>query len=90
MSVPEVLADHLLWVVLLVALAVGLTFVVFHWRKFDEGYEKGDAADPERVARDNPPDDWCKSHWANCPPETTKATESVGSASAHELRPTGL
>ena len=27
------------------------------------GYEKGDAADPDRIARDNPPDEWSKSHW---------------------------
>jgi hypothetical protein len=47
----------------LVGLAVALTFIVFHWAKFDEGYEKGEAADPDRVARDNPPDEWSKSHW---------------------------
>lgn len=52
-------------VVCLIALALVLTFAVFHWRKFDEGYEKGEAKDPERVARENPPDDWSKSHWAN-------------------------
>ena len=53
------------WVIVcLIALAVILTFAVFHWKKFDDGYEKGEAADPERVARDNPPDEWSKSHWA--------------------------
>jgi len=92
MNMPDVFADHLMWVVLLLALAVGLTFVIFHWRKFDEeGYEKGDAADPERIARDNPPDEWCKSHWANCPPETTKPTKDVvATAPTQDLRPTSL
>ncbi|HEY8539678.1 MAG TPA: hypothetical protein VIL28_12485 [Steroidobacteraceae bacterium] len=61
---PEfVFADNFWLIVGLIALAVVLTFAVFHWGKFDEGYEKGEAADPERVARDNPPDDWAKSHW---------------------------
>ena len=84
MSIPEVLSDHLMWVVLLLALAVGLTFIIFHWNKFDaEGYEKGDAADPERVALDNPPDEWCKSHWANCTSENPKATGA--SASPQDL-----
>ena len=47
----------------MIGLAVALTFVVFHWCKFEEGYEKGEAADPEAIARDNPPDEWSKSHW---------------------------
>ena len=47
----------------MIGLAVALTFVVFHWRKFEEGYEKGEAADPEKVASENPPDEWSKSHW---------------------------
>lgn len=63
MITSELFANHF-WVILgLIALAVALTFVVFRLRKFDQGYEKGDAADPERVARDNPPDEWSKSHW---------------------------
>ena len=53
-----------LWFLLsLIGLGVALTFYVFHWRKFDEGYAKGEAADPSAVARDNPPDEWSKSHW---------------------------
>ena len=57
--------DNLWMVVCLIALALVLTFAVFHWGKFDQGYEKGEAKDPERVARENPPDEWSKSHWAN-------------------------
>jgi hypothetical protein len=57
--------DNLWMIVCLIALALVLTFAVFHWRKFDEGYEKGEAKDPERVARENPPDEWRKSHSAS-------------------------
>jgi hypothetical protein len=54
-----------LWLILcLIGLALALTFAVFRWGKFDQGYEKGEAADPERVARENPPDEWSRSHWA--------------------------
>jgi hypothetical protein len=66
MSASELFSDNLWGVVLLIGLAIGLTFAVFHWRKFDQGYEKGEAADPDAIARDNPPDEWCKQHWANC------------------------
>jgi hypothetical protein len=59
---PE-LSNTLWFLMVLIGLGVALTFYVFHWRKFDEGYEKGDAVDPETVARDNPPDEWAKSHW---------------------------
>lgn len=62
----EIFPENLWLIVSLIGLAIALTFAVFHFRKFDEGYEKGEAADPERVARDNPPDEWCKSHWVNC------------------------
>lgn len=57
--------DNLWMIVCLIALALVLTYAVFHWRKFDEGYEKGEAKDPERVARENPPDEWSKSHSAH-------------------------
>lgn len=54
--------DSLWLVVCLIALALVLTYAVFHWRKFEQGYEKGEAKDPERVARENPPDEWSRSH----------------------------
>jgi hypothetical protein len=57
-------SNHLWFMICMIGLAVALTYVVFHWRKFDEGYEKGDAADPDQVRKDNPPDEWSKSHWA--------------------------
>lgn len=66
MPVSELFAERFLLVVCLIALAFALTFAIFHWRKFDEGYEKGEAADPEKVAHDNPPDEWCKQHWEQC------------------------
>jgi hypothetical protein len=63
---PE-LSNTLWFLMILIGLGVALTFYIFHWRKFDDGYEKGEAADPDCVARDNPPDEWCKSHWEITP-----------------------
>lgn len=79
MDASELFTEHLWVVVALIGLAAILTFAIFHWRKFDEGYEQGECADPEQVARDNPPDEWCKSHWANCvePPKTTPTGVSM-------------
>ncbi|HEU4604066.1 MAG TPA: hypothetical protein VFS24_18975 [Steroidobacteraceae bacterium] len=70
---PELLSTNLWTVLVLIGLAIGLTFAVFHWRKFEEGYEKGEAADPEEIARDNPPDEWCKKHWEKCVEAPPKA-----------------
>jgi hypothetical protein len=63
-AASELFSNHLWFVICMIGLAIALTYVVFHWRKFDEGYEKGDAADPDQVRKDNPPDEWSKSHWA--------------------------
>ena len=60
---PVVFADRLWILAGLIGLAVALTIVVFYRHLFDEGFEKGDAADPDGVRRDNPPDEWSKSHW---------------------------
>ena len=65
MEMPAIVANHIWLIASLIALAVALTFVVFHWSGFEEGYEKGEAADPERVARENPPDEWGRKHWAS-------------------------
>jgi hypothetical protein len=64
MDMPAVVADNFWLFLCLIGLALALTYVVFHWCKFEEGYEKGEAADPEGIARDNPPDEWSRSHWA--------------------------
>ena len=48
-------------VVLLIALAIALTVVVFRKRLFERGYRKGSAARPAQVRRENPPDEWSKS-----------------------------
>jgi hypothetical protein len=45
-----------------IALALVLTFVVFRKRWFDRGYRKGEPKDPGEVKRENPPDDWSRSH----------------------------
>ncbi len=46
----------------LIALALALTIYLFRRRRFDRGYRKGGAANPQRVKRENPPDRWSRSH----------------------------
>ena len=48
-------------VLVLLALALILTVIVFRKRWFERGYRKGEAADPAQVKRDNPPDEWSRS-----------------------------
>ena len=50
--------DHeLFWIgVGLILLTLVLTVYVFRRRWFDRGYQKGEAANPEEVRRQNPPD----------------------------------
>jgi hypothetical protein len=47
-------------VLALIAIALALTIFVFRRRLFDRGYRKGEAADPARVKRQNPRDDWSR------------------------------
>ena len=54
--------QHFAVVVGLIALAVALTIFVFRKRKFERGYRKGEAANPQRVKEQNRPDDWSRSH----------------------------
>lgn len=49
-------------VLVLIALAIGITLYLFRRRRFDRGYRKGSAADPRQVRRENPPDRWSQSH----------------------------
>jgi len=49
-------------VVVLIALAVALTIFVFRKRKFERGYRKGEAANEQKVKRENRPDEWSRSH----------------------------
>jgi hypothetical protein len=49
-------------VLILVVLALALTAVVFRKRWFERGPRKGEAADPSRVKRENPPDGTHRSH----------------------------
>jgi hypothetical protein len=46
----------------LIAAALVLTFWVFRRRKFERGYRKGEAKNPEEVRRENAPDRWSRSH----------------------------
>lgn len=49
-------------VLLLIALAVVLTIVVFRKRLFERGYRKGEAANPREVKEQNRPDRWSRNH----------------------------
>jgi hypothetical protein len=59
-SVDEFL-NHFWPVLVLIALALILTLVVFRRRWFERGYRKGEARDPDQVRRENPPDQWSSS-----------------------------
>jgi LPXTG-motif cell wall-anchored protein len=54
--------QHLIAVVGLIALAIALTIFVFRKRKFERGYRKGEAANPQQVKKENRPDEWSRSH----------------------------
>jgi uncharacterized membrane protein len=54
--------QHLVAVVILIALAIALTVLVFRKRLFERGYRKGEAANPQRVKDQNRPDEWSRSH----------------------------
>ena len=54
--------SHFWPVLALIAAALVLTIWVFRRRKFDPGYRKGEAKKPDEVRRDNPPDEWSRSH----------------------------
>jgi len=60
-EMQQFFGEHLSVVLALIALALALTIVVFRRRLFDRGYRKGDAADPDRVKRENPRDEWSRS-----------------------------
>lgn len=47
-------------VLVLIALAIALTILVFRKRLFERGYRKGTAARPGEVKRENPPDKWSR------------------------------
>ena len=59
-SVQDFFGQYLVPVLVLIALAIGLTVYVFNRRRFDRGYRKGTAADPRQVRRENPPDQWSR------------------------------
>ncbi|MGH8178087.1 MAG: hypothetical protein ACREV5_17670 [Steroidobacter sp.] len=61
-QMQQFFGEHFTMILALIALAIALTLFVFRKRWFDRGYRKGDAANPERVKRQNPPDEWSKSH----------------------------
>ncbi len=58
----EFFSEYLIPVLFLIAIALGLTIFIFRRRKFDRGYRKGTAANPNEVRKQNPPDEWSRSH----------------------------
>lgn len=52
----ESLSQYLVPLIILIAIAAVLTFVVFKRRAVGRGLEKGTAANPQQVKRQNPPD----------------------------------
>jgi hypothetical protein len=61
-TMQDFFSSYFVPVLVLIALAIGLTMYVFRRRRFDRGYRKGTAADPRQVRRENPPDDWSRTH----------------------------
>jgi hypothetical protein len=59
-SMQDFFSQYFVPVLVLIALAIGLTMYVFRRRRFDRGYRKGTAADPRQVRRENPPDEWSR------------------------------
>lgn len=63
MSTLQAFFGEYFWpVILLIAVALALTVYIFRRRKFDAGYRKGQAANPEKVRRENPPDEYSRTH----------------------------
>ena len=61
-TMQDIFSQYFVPVLVLIALAIGLTMYVFRRRRFDRGYRKGTAADPRQVRRENPPDEWSRTH----------------------------
>lgn len=58
----EFFQQYLGAVIVLIALAIALTILVFRKRLFERGYRKGVAAKPDEVKEQNRPDQWSRSH----------------------------
>lgn len=58
----EFFQHYLVAALVLIALVLALTIFVFRKRKFDRGYRKGVAANPQQVKRENRPDEWSRTH----------------------------
>lgn len=59
---PEFFREYLVPILVLVTIAIALTIYIFRRRRFDRGYRKGEAANPREVRKENPPDEWSRSH----------------------------
>lgn len=61
-SFPEFFREYLVPILVLITIAIALTIYLFRRRRFDRGYRKGSAAHPRDVRKQNPPDEWSRSH----------------------------
>lgn len=59
-TMQEFFGQYIIPILVLIAVATGLTLYLFRRRRFDRGYRKGTAADPRQVRRENPPDQWSR------------------------------
>jgi hypothetical protein len=59
-SMQDFFGQYFVPVLVLIALAIGLTIYLFRRRRFDRGYRKGTAANPGQVRRENPRDEWSR------------------------------
>lgn len=59
---PEFFSQYFRVILVLIALAIALTIFVFRRRLFERGPRKGSAANPEKVRKQNRPDQWSKNH----------------------------
>jgi hypothetical protein len=57
----EFFSQYFRAVLVLIAIAIALTIFVFRRRLFERGPRKGTAVNPDKVRKQNPPDEWSKS-----------------------------
>lgn len=58
----EFFSQYLRAALILIAIAIALTVFVFRRRLFERGPRKGIPLDPDKVRKQNPPDEWSKRH----------------------------
>ena len=54
--------QFLQWGLALIVIALVLTVIVFRKRWFERGPQPGKPADAAKIKRENPPDEWSRTH----------------------------